>query len=68
MNRAGEALKDEFGQGDEQAPDEPETKKCAYCREAVPYRASRCPQCTSFLGTDGGPLAPDTRLLPETAA
>ena len=67
VSRVGDTLKDEFGQGDAPAPDEPETKKCAYCREAVPFRASRCPQCTSFLGTDGGPLQPDARLLPETA-
>lgn len=65
VNRAGKTLADEFGKADEPAPDEPESKKCAYCREAVPFRASRCPRCTSFLGTEGGPLAPDARLLPE---
>ena len=65
VSRVGETLQDEFGKQDASAADEPDTKKCAYCREAVPFRASRCPQCTSFLGTEGGPLHPDARLLPE---
>ncbi len=64
VSKAGQTLKDEFGRADTEAPGEPETKKCAYCREAVPYQASRCPRCTSFLGTEGGPLVPDARLLP----
>lgn len=62
--RAGKALEDEFGNADANAPETPETKKCAYCREMVPYSASRCSHCTSFLGTDGGPLQPDTALTP----
>jgi large conductance mechanosensitive channel len=63
INRVSERLRDEFGKADEPtAPSEPETKKCAYCRQAVPYRASRCPHCTSFLGTEGGPLRPDPAL------
>ncbi len=66
VNRVGEALRDEFGEDDEKATGEPlpETKKCAYCRQAVPYKASRCHHCTSFLGTEGGPLRPDGRLTP----
>ena len=62
LSKAGETLKDEFGRDDEQ-PGQPTTKKCAYCREAVPFQAVRCPQCTSFLGTEGGPLQPDPALL-----
>ena len=64
VNKVGEELKDEFGRKDEAAPSEPETKKCAYCRQAVPFKASRCPHCTSFLGTEGGPTQPDERLTP----
>jgi len=64
INRVSERLRDEFGRADEPvAPSEPETKKCAYCRQAVSFRASRCPHCTSFLGTQGGPLAPDPALI-----
>ena len=62
VTRASRAIEDEFGEADQ--PDQPETKKCAYCRETVPYKASRCSHCTSFLGTDGGPLHPDAALTP----
>ena len=62
IRRIGKSVEDEFGQAD--ADDAPETKKCAYCREAVPYAASRCSHCTSFLGTEGGPLDPDPALTP----
>lgn len=64
VNKLGETLRDEFGKADETPPSQPETKKCAYCRQAVPFQASRCPHCTSFLGTEGGPLQPDERLTP----
>ena len=60
--RASKAIEDEFGNAD--APETPETKKCAYCRETVPYSASRCAHCTSFLGTSGGPLHPDEAITP----
>ena len=62
IRRIGKSVEDEFGQAD--ADGAPETKKCAYCREAVPYAASRCSHCTSFLGTDGGPMHPDPALVP----
>jgi large conductance mechanosensitive channel len=66
INRIGERVRDEFGAADEPAtPSEPQTKKCAYCRQVVPIRASRCHHCTSFLGTVGGPLAPDPEITPE---
>lgn len=36
--------------GEEQPPDsEPTDKKCEFCKSTVPYRATRCPQCTSEL-------------------
>ncbi len=66
VKRASEEIQDEFGQPD--APDQPATKKCAYCREAVPFKASRCSHCTSFLGTDGGPLTPDAAITPGAPA
>ena len=62
VTRAGRAIEDEFGT--REAEGAPETKRCAYCRETVPYAASRCAHCTSFLGTDGGPLAPDAAITP----
>ncbi len=65
VRRIGKSVEDEFGQAD--ADDAPETKKCAYCRQAVPYAASRCSHCTSFLGTEGGPLDPDPALTPVHA-
>jgi large conductance mechanosensitive channel len=66
INRIGERVRDEFGAADEPVtPSEPQTKKCAYCRQVVPIRASRCHHCTSFLGTIGGPLAPDPDITPE---
>ena len=65
VRRIGRSVEDEFGQSD--APEAPETKKCAYCREAVPYAASRCSHCTSFLGVAGGPLTPDAAITPSAA-
>lgn len=67
VTRATQAVQDEFGEADPAAA-APETKKCAYCRETVPFKASRCSHCTSFLGTEGGPLAPDTTLTPGDTA
>lgn len=66
VNRVGATLRDEFGSSDELPEAQPATKKCAYCREAVPFQASRCSHCTSFLGTEGGPLTPDARITPAT--
>lgn len=31
------------------APEEPANKKCVFCQTTIPYRASRCPHCTSQL-------------------
>lgn len=36
--------------GDEPpAPEEPSHKKCGFCKEQIPYKAVRCPRCTSKL-------------------
>ncbi|NNE69778.1 MAG: large conductance mechanosensitive channel protein MscL [Rhodothermales bacterium] len=65
VNNMSEKLEDEFGGDEAEAkPDAPTTKKCAYCRQVVPIKASRCHHCTSFLGTEGGPLRPDVRITP----
>jgi large conductance mechanosensitive channel len=33
------------------APVEPTNKDCPYCLSSIPIKATRCPQCTSELGT-----------------
>lgn len=36
----------------EEAPlEEPTTKDCPYCFSSIPIKATRCPHCTSELGT-----------------
>lgn len=47
VNRLDEELDERFGEPPPQ--DEPTEKKCEYCRTTIPYRAVRCPQCTSEL-------------------
>jgi large conductance mechanosensitive channel len=34
---------------EEEAPEEPTTKECAYCFTTIPLQATRCPYCTSQL-------------------
>ncbi|MBL8485040.1 MAG: large conductance mechanosensitive channel protein MscL, partial [Rhodocyclaceae bacterium] len=48
--RAEAALESHFD--DEPAAEEPPNKKCPFCRSIIPYRATRCPECTSFLNGD----------------
>ncbi|MDX1662531.1 MAG: large conductance mechanosensitive channel protein MscL [Candidatus Promineifilaceae bacterium] len=60
FNRIDEELTEEFAPAKaEIAPKEPSEKKCPYCLSTVPFKATRCPQCTSALeGTpDGEPAA-----------
>jgi len=47
MNRLEEKLELPFG--GKPKPDEPSDKKCPYCISTIPYKASRCPNCTSQL-------------------
>lgn len=47
VNRMDEELDEAFGEPPPE--DEPKEKKCDFCRTAIPYRASRCPHCTSDL-------------------
>lgn len=35
-------------------PQEPDQKKCPFCRSNIPYRASRCPACTSNIEESEG--------------
>lgn len=48
INRIDDRLEKQFGQV-EKAPAEPSEKKCQFCLTTIPYRATRCPQCTSEL-------------------
>lgn len=48
INRLDEQLEEQFGD-DAQKPQEPQNKKCPYCRSTIAFKATRCPQCTSTL-------------------
>ncbi len=41
-------LEDEFGEP-RPAPQEPQNRKCRFCRSTIPFRATKCPQCTADL-------------------
>ena len=45
MNGIGEKLKKK----EEEAPSEPTTKKCPFCKSEIAIDATRCPHCTSVL-------------------
>lgn len=47
VNRIDRQLEDVFY--DTPEPGEPTDKKCPRCRMTIPYRATRCPNCTSEL-------------------
>ena len=54
FNRLDEALDAGFPEpakapSEPTAPAEPAEKKCPFCRTVIPFKASRCPQCTSML-------------------
>ena len=48
INKIDRELEEASGAG-AQEPGEPDTKKCPYCLSSVPFKATRCPQCTSEL-------------------
>lgn len=48
FNRVEEELEEEFGE-DAAKPEEPTHRKCRFCRMQIPYKAVRCPNCTSEL-------------------
>jgi large conductance mechanosensitive channel len=47
MNRVSAELEERFA--DHPQPGEPTEKKCPFCRTTIPFKAVRCPHCTSFL-------------------
>jgi large conductance mechanosensitive channel len=53
VSRLDAAMEEQFG-GDKPAPEEPENKKCPHCRMTIPFKATRCPQCTSQLDESAG--------------
>ncbi len=48
VNELDERLERELGRK-KAAPGEPSEKKCPFCLSTIPYRAARCPACTSHL-------------------
>ena len=62
VNRIDSELDEAFGE-EPPADDEPSEKKCPHCRTMIPYRASRCPNCTSELE----PVAEKTEASQEIA-
>ena len=48
INRVESEMEEHFGDEPPQ-PGEPADKKCGYCLSTIPYKATRCPQCTSQL-------------------
>jgi large conductance mechanosensitive channel len=50
MNRLEARLEAQFGK-EKPIPGEPTDKKCPYCLTTVPFKALRCPACTSQLET-----------------
>lgn len=44
---------------------EPTTKICPYCISEISIKATRCPHCTSVLGTEEIASAPETENLEE---
>lgn len=47
INRVDEELDERFSEP--RPSTEPSDKKCEYCRSTVPFRATRCPYCTSEI-------------------
>lgn len=48
VNQLDKSLENTFG-GDKPQPGDPDNKKCPYCLSTIPYRATRCAQCTAEL-------------------
>ncbi|MCC6145791.1 MAG: large conductance mechanosensitive channel protein MscL [Candidatus Hydrogenedentes bacterium] len=55
VNRLYDRLDRQFA-GDEIKPEEPDNKKCPFCRNVIHYLATRCPYCTSALEKAPAPL------------
>jgi large conductance mechanosensitive channel len=48
VNRLDESMDEEVDKKKSE-PNEPSHKKCPYCRIQIPFKAVRCPQCTTRL-------------------
>lgn len=48
INRIHDQLEERFG-AQKPEPGDPTEKKCPFCLSTVPYKATRCPACTSQL-------------------
>lgn len=61
INRLDQELEEEYApEKAEEEPKLPSNKKCPYCLQTIPYKATRCPQCTSQLEVNPGaePVSP----------
>lgn len=47
--RLEDQLDERLAPEDRARPQDPDEKKCPFCRRPIPYRATRCPECTSRL-------------------
>jgi len=59
INRVEDRL--EAFAGEPPQPGEPTDKKCPFCRTTIPFKACRCPNCTSHLQSEpvsGTPATP----------
>ncbi|MEQ8690500.1 MAG: large conductance mechanosensitive channel protein MscL [Pseudomonadales bacterium] len=56
MNRIEDELEEGLGK-DAADPEGPSHKKCPQCRTQIPYKARRCPNCTSELSDVDGSVA-----------
>lgn len=48
-NKVMEKIPLKKGKKEEEVPAEPTTKLCPYCFSEIPFKATRCPHCTSKL-------------------
>ncbi len=49
ISRLDDVLEEELGLGADEAPKSPADKKCPFCIQTIPRKATRCPHCTSEL-------------------
>lgn len=51
LNRVDDRLEQAFSK-EKARPEDPPNKKCPYCLSTIPFKATRCPQCTSHLNAE----------------
>lgn len=52
FNKLEDRLEEEFGEDAAKPDEEPSHKKCPFCRTQIPFKAVRCPHCTSELALE----------------